>query len=117
MTIRNLIAACSIVGVFVVSPLLAANSARADSLDISAQLCWAIGKYDHAVYFAEIEGREDRQASFASLMAISGIYHRSLECRIQDIKSHRSTLAALTKQWRDSEFEIVNTTFLSDLDY
>jgi len=58
-----------------------------------------------------------KTAGLLSLMAISGIYHRSLECRTQDIKSHRSTLAALTKQWRDSEFEIVNTTFLSDLDY
>ena len=117
MTIRNLMVSCSIAGALAFSPLLAANAARADSLEISAQLCWAIGKYDHTVYFAEIEGREDRQASFASLMAISGIYHRTLECRIQDITSHRSTLAALTKQWRDSEFEIVNTTYLSDLDY
>lgn len=116
MTIRNLIASCSIVGSLVISPLLAANPARADS-DESAQICWAIGKYDHTVYFAEAEGREDRQASFAALMEISGLYHRSLECRIEDLKSHRSTRATLMKQWRESEFEIVNTTFLSDLDY
>jgi hypothetical protein len=114
---RNLIACCSIVGVLVLAPLLAANPARAESNEASAQLCWAIGKYDHTVYFAEIEGREDRQASFASLIEISGIYHRSLECRIQDIKSHRMARATLMKQWRESEFEIVNTTFLSDLDY
>jgi len=117
MTVRNLIASCSIVGVFALSPLLAANPALADSNEMSAQLCWAIGKYDHTVYYAEIEGREDRQASFASLMEISGIYHRSLECRIQDIKSHRWERAMLMKQWQESEFEIVNTTFLSDLDY
>jgi hypothetical protein len=116
MTIRNLIASCSIVGSLVISPLLAANPARADS-DESAQICWAIGKYDHTVYFAEAEGREDRQASFASLMQLSGIYHLSLECRIQDLKSHRLTRAMLMKEWRESEFEIVNTTFLSDLDY
>jgi hypothetical protein len=116
MTIRNLIASCSIVSAFVFSPLLAANPARADSNE-SAQLCWAVGKYDHTVYFAEIEGREDRQASFASLMEISGLYHQSIECRIQDPKSHRLARAALMKQWRESEFEIVNTTFLSDLDY
>jgi hypothetical protein len=115
MTIRNLIASCSIAGVL--SPLLAASPARADSSEISAQLCWAIGKYDHTVYFAEIEGREDRQASFASLMEISGLYPQSIECRIQDLKSHRLARAALMKQWRESEFEIVNTTFLSDLDY
>jgi hypothetical protein len=118
--IRNLMASCSIIGVLVLSPLLAANPALADSADsheVSAQLCWAIGTYDHTVYFAEIEGREDRQASFASLMEISGLDHRSLECRIQDLASHRSTRATLMKQWRESEFEIVNTTFLSDLDY
>ena len=115
MTIRNLIASCSTVGMLVLFPLLAASPARADPG--SAQLCWAIGKYDHTVYFAEIEGREDRQASFASLMEISGLYHQSLECRIQDLKSHRLARAALMKEWRNSEFEIVNTTFLSDLDY
>jgi hypothetical protein len=117
MTIRNLIASCSVVGVFVFSPLLAASPARADSSEISAQLCWAIGKYHHTVYYAEIEGREDRQASFASLMEISGLYPQSIECRIQDLTSHRLARAALTREWRESEFEIVNTTFLSDLDY
>ena len=117
MTIRNLTASCSVAGVLVFSFLLAANPAIADSHEASAQLCWAIGKYDHTVYFAEIEDREDRQASFASLMEISGLDHRSLECRIQDLASHRVTRATLMKQWRESEFEIVNTTFLSDLDY
>jgi hypothetical protein len=117
MTIKRLIASRSILGALMLSPLLAANPARAESNEASAQLCWAIGKYDHTVYFAEIEGREDRQASFASLMEISGLYHQSIECRIQDIKSHRLTRATLMKQWRESEFEIVNTTFLSDLDY
>jgi hypothetical protein len=117
MTIRKLMASCSVAGVLVFSPLLAANPALADSNVASAQLCWAVGKYDHTVYFAEIEGREDRQASFASLMEISGLDHRSLECRIQDLASHRQARATLMKQWRESEFEIVNTTFLSDLDY
>lgn len=117
MTITNLIASCSIVSVFVLSPLLAANPAVADPHEISAQLCWAIGRYDHTIYFAEAEDREDRQASFASLMKISGIYHRALECRIQDLKSHRLTRSMLMMQWGESEFEIVNTTFLSDLDY
>ena len=116
MTIRNLIASRSIVAVLVFSLPLAASPVRADS-DESAQLCWAIGKYDHTVYYAEAEGREDRQASFASLMEISGLYPLSIECRTEDLASHRSTRAALMKQWRDLELEIVNTTFLSDLDY
>jgi hypothetical protein len=113
---RNLIASCSFLGMFVLSPLLAAHPALADS-DESAQICWAFGKYDHTVYFAAAEGREDRQASFASLMEVSGLTHRALECRIEDLKTHRLTRAMLMKQWRESEFEIVNTTFLSDLDY
>ena len=117
MTIRNLIVSCSIIGVFAFSSLSAASPARADSGEISAQLCWGIGKYDHTVYYAEIQGREDRQASFASLMEISGLYPQSIECRIQDLTSHRLARAVLMKEWRDSEFEIVNTTFLSDLDY
>ena len=117
MTIRKLMASCSVAGVLAFSPVLAAIPALADSNETSAQLCWAVGTYDHTVYFAEIEDREDRQASFASLMEISGLDHRSLECRIQDLASHRLTRAALMKQWRESEFEIVNTTFLSDLDY
>ena len=116
MTIRNLIASRSIVAVLVFSPLLAASPVRADP-DQSAQLCWAIGKLDHTVYYAEAEGAADRQASFASLMEISGLNPLGVECRIEDRKSHRSTRAALMQQWRDSELEIVNTTFLSDLDY
>ncbi|MBN8986714.1 MAG: hypothetical protein J0H42_00610 [Rhizobiales bacterium] len=116
MTMRNLIASRSIVAVLVFSPLPAASPVRADPNE-SAQFCWAFGKYDHTVYYAEAEGREDRQASFASLMEISGLYPQTIECRIEDLKSHRSTRAALMKQWRDSELEIVNTTFLSDLDY
>jgi hypothetical protein len=116
MAIRHLIASRSIVALLLLSPLLAAGPVRADSEE-SAQLCWAIGKLDHTVYYAEAEGREDRQASFASLMQISGLNPISVECRIEDLKSHRSTRAALMKQWRESELEIVNTTFLSDLDY
>jgi hypothetical protein len=116
MTIRNLMASCSLAGLFALSPLLATSPARADS-DEYAQLCWAIGKLDHTVYYAEAEGAADRQASFASLMEISGLNPLGVECRIEDRKSHRSTRAALMKQWRDSELEIVNTTFLSDLDY
>jgi hypothetical protein len=115
MTIRNWVAFGAIVQLLVLSPLLAINPARADSE--SAQLCWAFGKYDHTVYYAAAEGREDRQASFASLMEVSGLTHTTLECRIENLASHRATRAKLLKQWRESEFEIVNTTFLSDLDY
>ena len=88
MTIRNLIASCSIVGVSHFSPC-SLQIRRSRTPVKSAAACWAVGKHDHTVYFAETEGREDRQASFASLMEISGLYPAIVECRIQDLKSHR----------------------------
>ena len=69
------------------------------------------------IYFAEIENREDRQASFDTLLEISGIDHHAVKCSTSDLATHHSARAALFKNWRESEFEIVNTTFLSDLDY
>ena len=89
--------------------------AAADQAHI--QFCWTIGKFDRSVYFAEVENREDRQASFESLLEISGIDHRAVKCNTSDLTSHRSARAALVKDWLESELEIVNTTFLSDLDY
>ena len=76
-----------------------------------------MGKFDHTIYFAEIENREDRQASFDELLEISGIDHHAVKCSTSDLTSHRSARAKLFKNWLESEFEIVNTTFLSDLDY
>ena len=81
------------------------------------QFCWTIGKFDHTVYYAEVENREDRQASFDSLLEISGIDHNEVKCSTADSATHRLTRAAQFKNWRESEFEIVNTTFMSDLDY
>ena len=96
--------------------LLAPNFAYAAEPD-HVQFCWAMGKFDHTIYFAEVENREDRQASFDSLLEISGIDHQAVNCTISDPAAHRRARAALFKDWRESEFEIVNTTFLSDLDY
>jgi hypothetical protein len=81
------------------------------------QFCWAMGKFDHTIYFAEIENRGDRQASFDALLEISGIDHHAVKCSTSDLATHRLARAELFKNWRESEFEIVNTTFLSDLDY
>jgi hypothetical protein len=81
------------------------------------QFCWAMGKHDHTIYFAEVENREDRQASFDALLEISGIDHNAVKCSTSDAPTHRLARAALFTDWRESEFEIVNTTFMSDLDY
>jgi hypothetical protein len=97
--------------------LLAPNFAYAAAEQDRIQFCWAMGKFDHTIYFAEVENREDRQASFDALLEISGIDHHAVKCSVSDSATHSSTRAVLFKNWRDSEFEIVNTTFLSDLDY
>ena len=102
-------------------PLLSAAILCTPSLAVSGeahvQFCWALGKFDHTIYFAEVGDREDRQASFDDLLEISGIEHVAVQCRVSDATSHRGVRAHLSREWRDSELEIVNTNFLSDLDY
>ena len=100
-----------------IAALLAPGSAFADAEQARVQFCWAMGKFDHTIYYAEIENREDRQASFDELLQISGIDHHAVKCGNSDSTSHRLARAKLFKNWLESEFEIVNTTFLSDLDY
>jgi hypothetical protein len=105
----------SAVQLLLAAVLSAANPAIADADETGVQFCWVFGKFDHTIYFAEAEGRVDRQASFVTLIEISGIDYHGVECRISDSRSHRLARNDLMKRW--SEFEIVNTTFLSDLDY
>lgn len=81
------------------------------------QFCWAVGKFDSTIYFAEVENREDRQPSFAQLLDISGIEHYQVQCTVSETQAHRLMRARLMKEWLDSELETVDTTFLSDLDY
>ena len=100
-----------------IAALLAPGSAFADAEQARVQFCWAMGKFDHTIYYAEIENREDRQASFDELLQISGIDHHAVKCSTLGSTSHRAARAKLFKDWLESEFEIVNTTFLSDLDY
>ena len=97
--------------------LVAPIPAYAAAEQTRVQFCWAMGKFDHTIYVAEAHDREDRQASFDSLLEISGIDHNEVKCSTADSATHRLTRAAQFKNWRESEFEIVNTTFMSDLDY
>jgi hypothetical protein len=107
----------SVVRLLSIAILLAPVSGYAAAEQARVQFCWAMGKFDHTVYIAEIENREDRQASFDTLLEISGIDHNAVKCSTSDSATHRLARAALFKDWRESEFEIVNTTFMSDLDY
>jgi len=98
--------------------LLFAATQPARSADTTTgQLCWAVGEFDNTVYFAGIEGREDRSASFASLIEISGIEAFPAKCLTLPLASYRALLAMLVEEWREAELEVVDTTFLSDLDY
>jgi hypothetical protein len=106
-----------IIRLLLISAVLAPGSALADAEQAHVQFCWAMGKFDHTIYFAEVENREDRQASFDTLLEISGIDHHAVKCSASDSATHRLARTELLKNWRASEFEIVNTTFLSDLDY
>ena len=106
-----------VIRLLLVAALLAPHFAHAADDQAHVQFCWAMGTYDHTIYFAEVENREDRQASFDTLLEISGIDHVAVKCTTSDVTTHRLTRTRLMKDWRDSEFEIVNTTFLSDLDY
>jgi hypothetical protein len=105
-----------VIRLLLTAALLVPNLAHAADQD-RVQFCWAMGKFDHTIYFAEVENREDRQASFDALLEISGIDHHAVKCTTSDSATHRLARAKLMKDWRESEFEIVNTTFLSDLDY
>jgi hypothetical protein len=107
----------SFIRLLMITALLALGSAFAAADQDRVQFCWAMGKFDHTIYYAEIENREDRQASFDELLEISGIDHHAVKCSTLDSTSHRATRAKLLRDWHESEFEIVNTTFLSDLDY
>jgi len=62
--------------------------------------------------------RCEQHSSRARLrIALPGIDHNAVKCSTSDLATHRLARAELFKDWRESEFEIVNTTFLSDLDY
>jgi hypothetical protein len=100
-----------------VAVLVAPVSAFAAADQARVQFCWAMGKFDHTMYYAEVENREDRQASFDALLELSGIDHHPVKCRTSDLTTHRLARAELVKDWLESEFDLVNTTFLSDLDY
>ena len=96
-----------------------AHSVAYDSqqFSLSGQRCWAFGPLDNTVYFAEIEHREDRSKEFESLMDISGVDHLPITCVTEQIRKHREQRAEFLRQWSRSGMEIVDTTFMSDLDY
>jgi hypothetical protein len=110
MTLRALLTGCVMILVSIV-PI------RAGSPPQTAQMCWAFGRYDRTVYYASIDNREDRSASFLELLEISGIELAGHECVTRPLSTHAEFKEKLVAAWRRSELEVVDTTFLSDLDY
>ena len=96
---------------------LRASTLPAHDKKPTGQLCWSFGTVDATVYFGEIEGRPDRRDSFESLLDITGIEHLAVHCVTQDIATHRASHMTLLDEWSRLGLEIVDTTFLSDLDY
>lgn len=81
------------------------------------QFCWALGALDKTAYFAEAAGADDRRSSFADLIEVSGIDHHDLQCHTMEMLSYRTFRDGIVAEWKKNGLEIINTTFLSDLDY
>jgi hypothetical protein len=97
--------------------LLCLLATEASAEEVRFQICWTRGTYDQTMYFAEAEAHFDRQQSFTDLLDLSGIDHGPVACRISDPAEHSSLRARLAKHWTASALSIINTTFLSELDY
>jgi len=106
MTPRIVNTFAPVIRLLLIAALLVPNLANA-AAETYVQFCWAMGKHDHTIYFAEVENREDRQASFDTLLEISGIDHHAVNCSMSDASTHRQARATLFKDWREFEFEIV----------
>jgi hypothetical protein len=113
--IRNVLKRLIFLAEVVVLSITGLSTAKAS---VHVQFCWAIGSFDNTAYFAEAEGREDRSISFGDLLEISGIDHREVRCSIfLDQRSHQMFRKQIIQRWLDHELEVVDTTYMSDLDY
>ena len=86
MTPRIVNSFAPVVRLLLIAALLIPNLAYAADDQDRVQFCWAMGKHDHTIYFAEVENREDRQASFDALLEISGIDHDAVKCSTSDLQ-------------------------------
>jgi hypothetical protein len=80
---------------------------------LQSQFCWVQGRYDLTIYYAENIGREDRSESFGELLRISGIDFDDLSCK-QNLSAEQRM--RLFEDWKRKELEVIDTTFMSDLD-
>ena len=99
------------------SVLLLVLTTIAVSAHTQTQLCWVVGRFDNTVYYAEAEGREDRSASFTELLDISGIDHSGVSCVQRPARDYINFKGRLLRDWENLELEVIDTTYMSDLDY
>ncbi|MDQ8730560.1 hypothetical protein [Bradyrhizobium sp. LHD-71] len=81
------------------------------------QFCWAVGALDDTVYYAEALERDDRSQNFGELLEVTGIDHNGITCVRSAIAAHPLIKHSILRDWRDAELDVVNTTYMSDLDY
>ena len=94
MTPRIMNRFAPVIRLLLTAALLVPNLAYATDQD-RVQFCWAMGKHDHTICFAEIENREDRQASFDTLLEISGIDRSRREMQHLRFGNHHSARGAV----------------------
>ena len=92
-------------------------SLHAEAPARTTQMCWGTGLHDRTVYHASIEDREDRGDSFLELLRISGIELVTHECVTLPFAAHTVFKQQMIENWRRVELEVIDTNFLSDLDY
>jgi hypothetical protein len=51
------------------------------------------------------------------LLEISAIDAFPVQCATLPVAAYRALRALLVEEWMDAELEVIDTTFLSDLDY
>ena len=90
-----------------------AQTVEAQDRHQQLQFCWSVGTFDKTVYFAESLQLDSRLASFTEMLDISAIDHTAVECRYLNPDQRTKIL----RVWSEAHLEVINTTFMSDLDF
>lgn len=95
--------------------LVVCSSGGVEAEQPLVQFCWALGSHDRTVYYAEAERDEDRSGNFSDLLWLSGLDVTGTQCFFERRDEHWRQ--RLLHEWREEELDVVDTTFLSDMDY
>jgi hypothetical protein len=106
--VRNTNGVCALAGLLIALSIVSPATGE-DAL----QFCWVQGRYDLTIYYAETEGRDDRSEALPSSCASAGSTSMTFHCKTALAARER---AQPFEAWRRRELEIIDTTFMSDLD-